>query len=49
MSQLADSIDYLNQLVDDKNQLVAFPDMFTHLGRLLDEGKLEYPTTNYLD
>ena len=30
--------EYLTQLLEDKKQLAAFPKMFKHLDRLLDEG-----------
>lgn len=30
--------EYLAQLLKDKKQLSAFPNVFTHLERLLDEG-----------
>lgn len=33
------SADYLSQLLKDKKQLAAFPNMFLHLERLVDEGK----------
>lgn len=33
------SADYLTQLLKDKKQLAAFPNVFMHLERLLDEGK----------
>lgn len=33
--------EYLAQLLKDKKQLAAFPNVFTHLERLLDEGKSE--------
>lgn len=32
--------DYLAQLLKDKKQLAAFPNVFLHLERLLDDGKL---------
>ena len=32
--------DYLAQLLKDKKQLAAFPNVFIHVERLLDEGKL---------
>ena len=31
--------DYLAQLLKDKKQLAAFPNVFLHLERLLDDGK----------
>ena len=33
--------DYLAQLLKDKKQLAAFPNVFVHMERLLDDGKLE--------
>jgi protein quaking len=38
--------DYLSQLLKDKKQLAAFPNVFIHLERILDEGKL--PTRSRL-
>lgn len=38
--------EYLAQLIKDKNQLAAFPNVFIHLERLLDEGKS--PRRQYL-
>lgn len=36
--------DYLAQLLKDRKQLAAFPNVFIHVERLLDEGKLSiYP------
>ena len=32
--------DYLAQLLKDKKQLAAFPNVFLHLERLLDDGEL---------
>lgn len=32
--------DYLAQLLKDRKQLAAFPNVFIHVERLLDEGKL---------
>lgn len=32
--------DYLAQLLKDRKQLAALPNVFTHLERLLDEGML---------
>lgn len=34
-----DSVDYLSQLIKDKKQLAAFPNVFQHIERLLDNGK----------
>lgn len=31
--------DYLAQLLKDRKQLAAFPNVFAHVERLLDEGK----------
>ena len=31
--------DYLAQLLKDKKQLAAFPNVFVHMDRLLDDGK----------
>jgi len=31
--------DYLAQLLKDKKQLAAFPNVFVHVERLLDDGK----------
>lgn len=31
--------DYLAQLLKDRKQLAAFPNVFQHIERLLDEGK----------
>ena len=31
--------DYLAQLLKDKKQLAAFPNVFIHMERLLDEGE----------
>ena len=33
------SPEYLAQLLKDKKQIQAFPNVFVHLERLLDEGK----------
>lgn len=35
-------LDYLTQLLKDKKQLVAFPNVFTHIEKLLDDGKFYY-------
>jgi hypothetical protein len=32
--------EYLSQLIKDKKQLAAFPNIFSHLERILDEGVL---------
>ena len=34
--------DYLAQLLKDKKQLAAFPNVFVHMERLLDDGKHYY-------
>lgn len=34
--------DYLAQLLKDRKQLAAFPTVFTHVERLLDEGIYTY-------
>ena len=34
--------DYLAQLLKDKKQLAAFPNVFVHLERLLDDGRFFY-------
>ena len=34
--------EYLAQLLKDKKQIQAFPNVFLHLERLLDEGKLQW-------
>lgn len=34
--------DYLAQLLKDRKQLAAFPNVFIHVERLLDEGKAIY-------
>lgn len=39
MTDSQNSADYLTQLLKDKKQLAAFPNVFMHLERLLDEGK----------
>lgn len=35
----SNTTEYLAQLLKDKKQLAAFPNVFIHLERLLDEGK----------
>lgn len=40
--------DYLAQLLKDRKQLAAFPNVFTHVERLLDEGKLYIQTDKYI-
>lgn len=34
--------DYLAQLLKDRKQLAALPNVFTHLERLLDEGEFDF-------
>lgn len=34
---MASSADYLSQLLKDKKQLLAFPNVFAHVDRLVDE------------
>lgn len=34
--------DYLAQLLKDRKQLAALPNVFTHLERLLDEGEFKF-------
>ena len=41
---IPNTADYLTQLLKDKKQLAAFPNVFLHLERILDEGKSK-PTT----
>ena len=38
--------DYLAQLLKDKKQLAAFPNVFLHVERLLDDGKTYLPFSN---
>lgn len=33
--------DYLAQLLKDRKQLAAFPNVFLHVERLIDEGKMK--------
>ena len=40
--------DYLAQLLKDKKQLAAFPNVFLHVERLLDDGKLSIMQKNSL-
>jgi hypothetical protein len=40
-TQEINTSEYLAQLIKDKNQLAAFPNVFIHLERLLDEGMLQ--------
>lgn len=37
------SPEYLQQLLKDKKQIQAFPNVFVHLERLLDDGKFTAP------
>lgn len=39
--------DYLAQLLKDRKQLAAFPNVFMHMERLLDEGGWKFNSTNY--
>ena len=41
--------DYLAQLLKDKKQLAAFPNVFVHMERLLDDGKLESENYRYME
>lgn len=36
---LTDNPEYLSQLLKDKRQLAAVPNMFMHIERLLDQGQ----------
>lgn len=46
MSDSTQSIaDYLAQLLKDKKQIAAFPNVFLHVERLLDEGESSAPST----
>jgi protein quaking len=36
---LTDNPEYLSQLLKDKRQLAAVPNMFIHIERLLDQGQ----------
>ena len=38
---LVDNPEYLSQLLKDKRQLAAVPNMFMHLERLLDQGQCD--------
>lgn len=40
--------DYLAQLLKDKKQLAAFPSVFIHVERLLDEGKSRFLALTFL-
>jgi Homodimerisation region of STAR domain protein len=47
MSDSTQSIaDYLAQLLKDKKQIAAFPNVFLHVERLLDEGESSAPSTS---
>ncbi len=37
------TVEYLSQLLKDKKQLAAFPNVFHHVERLVDEGQLQHP------
>lgn len=39
--------DYLAQLLKDRKQLAAFPNVFNHVERLLDEGTTYFYLLNY--
>lgn len=39
--------DYLAQLLKDRKQLAAFPNVFMHMERLLDEGRSKFYRTIY--
>ena len=39
IANTASTADYLAQLLKDKKQLQAFPNVFLHMERLLDDGK----------
>lgn len=39
--------DYLAQLLKDRKQLAALPNVFTHLERLLDEGECRWNSAKY--
>ena len=41
--------DYLAQLLKDKKQLAAFPNVFVHMERLLDDGELESENYRYME
>lgn len=43
------SADYLSQLLKDKKQLTAFPNIFMHMERLVDEGKRKICSNNSLN
>ena len=40
--------DYLAQLLKDKKQLAAFPNVFLHMERLLDDGRCIFFSTFYM-
>ncbi len=42
MTDSATTAEYLAQLLKDKKQLAAFPNVFLHLERLLDDGNLKF-------
>jgi hypothetical protein len=47
MSDSTQSIaDYLAQLLKDKKQIAAFPNVFLHVERLLDEGESSASSTS---
>ncbi|EZA46400.1 Protein held out wings [Ooceraea biroi] len=39
--------DYLSQLLKDRKQLAAFPNVFIHVERLLDEGECDFDLSLY--
>jgi protein quaking len=41
MADSTTTAEYLAQLLKDKKQLAAFPNVFLHLERLLDDGKFK--------
>lgn len=47
MKEDRNSPEYLSQLLKDKKQIQAFPNVFIHMERLLDEGKLAKSTARY--
>lgn len=40
--------DYLAQLLKDRKQVTAFPNVFMHVERLIDEGELLITTKNVI-
>lgn len=39
--------EYLAQLLKDKKQIQALPNVFVHVDKLLDEGKLSYSALDF--